>query len=164
MQISDQTPGSQNKPSAILHSILRFPVMVFSGFLLPVARDLWHVGCAICHPVTRGFARMTATIIRNLHNKKHWMSRFGATFWGNAIGLCIAMISAQLLSNFVEVPGAENLWGLFSDRTLLSENSYRVVSFIAEFMVTLIVFSAVEYIIDMRKQNKQNVIEEDEEL
>jgi hypothetical protein len=151
-----KSPATQNILTTALRSSVRVLSRLFSGFMLPVSKDLWHVGCAICRPVTQGVTRTMATTIRNLHNKKHWMSRFGTTFWGNAIGLAIAMVSAQLLSNFVEVRGAGNLWGLFSKRTVVSENSYRLVSFIAEFLVTLIVFSVVEYLLDLRARNKQD--------
>jgi hypothetical protein len=163
MSPSLEPSDTHNSLITTLRSIARLPARVFNGFLLPVFKDLWHVGCAICHPLVRGSTQAMSTTVRNLHNKKHWMSRLGATFWGNAIGLAIAMISAQLLSNFVEVPGAKNLWGLFSQRTLLSENSYRVVSFLAEFIVTLIVFSAVEYVIDLRNRKKLDEATHDDE-
>lgn len=155
MPQSVKPPAAQNILATALRNSARVLSRLFSGFLFPVSKDLWHVGCAICRPVTRGIVRTMATTVRNLHNKKHWRSRFGTTFWGNAIGLAIAMVSAQLLSNFVEVRGAGNLWGLFSKRTVVSENSYRLVSFIAEFLVTLIVFSVVEHLLDLRARNKQ---------
>lgn len=163
MPLSVKPSDPQHTLTIILRRAVRLPVGFVTGFLLPVVTDLWHVTCAICHPVAKGSTRAMTTTLRNLHNKKHWMNRLGSTFWGNAIGLAIGMLSAQLLSNFVEVRGVENLWGLFSQRTLLSESSYRVLSFIAEFLVTLIVFSVVEYLIDMRTHQKTETDSQEEE-
>lgn len=145
-----------------MHVCTRWLHFLFTGFLLPVMKDLWQVACAMTRPVAQIVASNTVSGVRTLHSKKHWVRRSGVTLWGNAIGLCVAMISAQLVAQFIEVRGAGNLWGLFSKRTLVSENGYRLVSFIAEFLVTLIVFSAVEYFMDQRRQNKQHEVDQDD--
>ncbi|MDQ1362415.1 MAG: hypothetical protein QG652_275 [Pseudomonadota bacterium] len=146
-----------------LATSVRALLLLFSRFLVSVIKDLWRVGCAMCRPVSQIVVSNTVTGVRNLHNKKHWLRRSGTTFWGNAIGLCIAMISAQLVAQFIEVRGAGNLWGLFSKRTLVSENGYRLLSFIVEFLVTLTVFSAVEYFVDQRGQNRQTEVDQDDD-
>lgn len=144
-------------------SSVRVFFLLIHKFILPVTRDVWRVVRAMIRPLTQLFVRTTVSGVRNLHTKKHWVRRSGATLWGNAIGLCIAMLSAQLVAQFIEVRGAGNLWGLFSKRTLVSENGYRLVSFIVEFMVTLVVFSAIEYFMDQRRQNKQPDVDQDDE-
>lgn len=163
MSVSDNHSNKQNPLIAVLHACLRGMHFLFVRFLFPVMKDLWRVVCAMVRPVTRIVVSNTVSGVRTLHGKKHWVRRSGVTLWGNAIGLCVAMISAQMVAQFIEVRGAGNLWGLFSKRTLVSENGYRLVSFIAEFLVTLIVFSAVEYFIDQRRQNNQDAVDQDNE-
>jgi hypothetical protein len=128
----------------------------FTRVLIPVASDIWHVLRSMLRPVVHIVSHGTAVSLRTLHNKKHWSLRFRTTFWGNAVGLAIAMISAQVITNFIEIRGVENMWGLFSKRTVVSETSFRVLSFIVEFIVTLLVFSVIEYFLDQRALRKQS--------
>lgn len=163
MPTPDKHSTRQNPLIAILQACLRGLHFVFTGFLFPVMKDLWRVACSMTRPVSQIVVSNAVSGVRTLHSKKHWAHRSGITLWGNAIGLGVAMISAQLVSRFIEVRGAGNLWGLFSKRTLVSENSYRLVSFLVEFLVTLIVFSVIEYYMDQRRQNRLDVDDQENE-
>lgn len=163
MSDSDKTPEKQNILIAVMRGFTHWLPGLFNGFLLPVGKDLWQVSCAMCRPVAQAVTRTLVTTLHNLHGKKHWLHRFSGTFWGNATGLAIAMMSAQVVSQFIEVRGAGNLWGLFSKRTLVSESGYQLVSFVVEFLVTLIVFSVVEYLMDQHARKKQDITERDDD-
>ena len=65
------------------------------------------------------------------------------------------MVSAQLITHFIEVRSLGNLWGLFSNRAVVSAESFRIISFIAEFFITLVVFSLIENFMDQRALKKQ---------
>jgi hypothetical protein len=108
-----------------------------------------HVWPGLC----KGTAIVKAELIK-IHEKQNWTQRFKATFVGNAIGMGIAMLSANLVGGFVEVAGLENMWGLFSKQTVVSETTYKVVSFTVELFVALVVFSIVEYYLDEYKQRR----------
>lgn len=159
MPATNNHSDKQNPVITVVQACVRGLKFLFHGFLVPVVRDLWRVATAMTRPVTQMVVSHTVSGVRSLHGKKHWARRSGVTLWGNAIGLCIAMVSAQLISHFIEVRGAGNLWGLFSKRTLVSENSYRLVSFVVEFLVTLIVFSVIEYYVDQRRQRRTDDVD-----
>lgn len=140
-----------SKFSVVLNVSKKIVRCLLHDFLLPVLSDLYRVLLAIVRALFSLFTKRAVVGVKTLHQKQHWLQRSGSTLRGNAIGLCIAMISAQIISHFVEVRGAGNLWGLFSSKTTISDNTYRVVSFVVEFLVTLIVFSWVESHLDQQQ-------------
>ncbi len=132
-------------------AVLRFFVQV----LIPIAKDIWHVIGAMLRPIIQAISRNTSASVLHLHYKKHWLLRFRTAIWGNAVGLAVAMVSAQLITHFIEVRSLGNLWGLFSNRAVVSAESFRIISFIAEFFITLVVFSMIENFMDQRALKKQ---------
>ena len=162
MSESDLPTKAPHQSMSPVHIVLLAIKRIFTQVLRPIAVDLWRVLYAMLRPLLQVVARGTTESVRNLHNKKHWLHRSGATFWGNAVGLCIAMISAQLLTHFIEVRSLENLWGLFSKRTVISADSFKILSFVVEFLITLFVFSALEFFMDSRAIRKQADLEQGE--
>ena len=148
----------------LLQKILAAVLRVYTHILFPVLKDLWRVLSAMLRPMIQLIARSTGSTLRNLHNKKHWTLRFRATLWGNAVGLAIAMIAAELITNFIEVRGIENMWGLFSQRTVVSDETFKILSFIAEFFIALVIFSIIEYFLDQRAMQKNSERHEDQDV
>ena len=148
----------------VLKKILGAVSRVYTHILFPVLKDLWRVLNAMLRPMIQVIASSTGSTLRNLHNKKHWTLRFRATLWGNAVGLAIAMISAELITNFIEVRGIENMWGLFSQRTVVSDETFKILSFIAEFFIALVIFSIIEYFLDQRAMQKNSERHEDQDV
>ena len=68
----------------------------------------------------------------------------------------MAMLAAKIVQNTVEVKQFSNLWGLLADRPLVSQSTYEVLSFSAEFVISLIVFTVTEHFIAEYRQRKRN--------
>ena len=155
MSESERPPVKPNSlltmPGIVKTAVLRFFIQV----LIPIAKDIWHVIGAMLHPIIRAISRNTTASVLHLHYKKHWLLRFRTAIWGNAVGMAVAMITAQLITHFIEVRSLGNLWGLFSNRAVVSAESFRIISFIAEFFITLVVFSMIENFMDQRALKKQ---------
>ena len=155
MSESERPPVKPNSlltmPGIVKTAVLRFFIQV----LIPIAKDIWHVISAMLHPIIRVISRNTTASVLHLHYKKHWLLRFRTAIWGNAVGMAVAMITAQLITHFIEVRSLGNLWGLFSNRAVVSAESFRIISFIAEFFITLVVFSMIENFMDQRALKKQ---------
>ena len=67
------------------------------------------------------------------------------TLGGNATGLVMAMSSTKIIEHFVETREMENLWGLLATRPVVSETTFEVLGFLAEFIVALVVFTVTEH-------------------
>ena len=96
-----------------------------------------------------------------IHNKQNWFKRCGITIIDNAAGLAMAMLAGKIVQNQVEVQAFSNLWGLLATRPVVSESTYEILSFTAEFFIALIVFTLTEhYIEEYRKKKKATEVSE----
>ena len=96
-----------------------------------------------------------------IHNKQNWFKRCGITVIDNAAGLAMAMLAGKIVQNQVEVKEFGNLWGLLATRPVVSESTYEILSFTAEFLIALIVFTLTEhYIEEYRKKKKATEVSE----
>ena len=93
--------------------------------------------------------------IVKIHKKQNWFKRCGSTIIDNAAGLGMAMLAGKIVQNQVEVQEFSNLWGLLANRPVVSENTYEVLSFTAEFFIALIVFTLTEHFIDEYRRRKK---------
>ena len=99
--------------------------------------------------------------ILKIHNRQNWFKRCGSTVLDNAAGLAMAMLAGKIVQNQVEVRQFGNLWGLLASRPLVSESTYEILSFTAEFFIALIVFTLTEhYIEEYRKKKKATEVSE----
>lgn len=80
-----------------------------------------------------------------IHNTQNWFKRSGMTLSSNAVGLIMAMSSTRLVEYFVEVREFGNLWGLLASRPVVSDTTFEVLNFLAEFLVALIVFTVTDH-------------------
>ena len=91
-----------------------------------------------------------------IHRNQNWFKRCGMTLSGNAVGLLMAISSTKIVDHFVEVREMGNLWGLLASRPVVSETTYEVLNFTAEFIVALIVFTITEhYYQQFRKRSEE---------
>jgi hypothetical protein len=90
-----------------------------------------------------------------IHNKQNWFKRCGNTMIDNTIGLGMAMLAGKIVQNQVEVQGFGNLWGLLATRPVVSESTYEILSFSAEFFIALIVFTLTGHFLDEYRQRKR---------
>ena len=97
--------------------------------------------------------------ILKIHKKQNWAKRFTMTMIDNSAGLSMAMISAKLVEEIVEVSEFSNLWGLLATRPVVSETTYEVLSFIVEFFVALLAFTLTEYYRDEYRNSKKASLE-----
>lgn len=96
-----------------------------------------------------------------IHNKQNWFKRCGITVVDNAAGLAMAMLAGKIVQNQVEVKEFGNLWGLLASRPLVSESTYEILSFTAEFFIALVVFTLTEHFIEeYRKKKKATEVSE----
>ena len=94
--------------------------------------------------------------IVKIHNKQNWFKRCGTTVLDNAAGLGMAMLAGKVVQNQVEVQEFGNLWGLLATRPVVSESTYEILSFAAEFFIALIVFTLTEHFLDEYRQRKKS--------
>ncbi len=93
--------------------------------------------------------------IIKIHKKQNWFKRCGTTVIDNAAGLGMAMLAGKLVQNQVEVQEISNLWGLLATRPIVSESTYEILSFTAEFFIALIVFTLTEHFLEEYRQRKK---------
>lgn len=93
--------------------------------------------------------------IVKIHKKQNWFKRCGTTVIDNAAGLGMAMLAGKIVQNQVEVQEFGNLWGLLATRPVVSENTYEILSFTAEFVIALIVFTLTEHFLDEYRRRKK---------
>ena len=93
--------------------------------------------------------------IVKIHKKQNWFKRCGSTIIDNAAGLGMAMLACKIVQNQVEVQEFSNLWGLLANRPVVSETTYEVLSFTAEFIIALIVFTLTEHFLEEYRQRKK---------
>lgn len=94
--------------------------------------------------------------IVKIHNKQNWFKRCGTTVLDNAAGLGMAMLAGKIVQNQFEVQEFSNLWGLLATRPVVSENTYEILNFTAEFFIALIVFTLTEHCLDEYRQRKKS--------
>ncbi len=93
--------------------------------------------------------------IAKIHKKQNWFKRCGSTLIDNAAGLGMAMLAGKIVQNQVEVQEFGNLWGLLATRPVVSESTYEILSFTAEFFIALIVFTLTEHFLSEYRQRKK---------
>ena len=93
--------------------------------------------------------------VAKIHKKQNWFKRCCGTIIDNAAGLGMAMMAGRIVQNQVEIQEFGNLWGLLATRPVVSEATYEVLSFAAEFFIALIVFTLTEHFLDEYRQRKQ---------
>jgi hypothetical protein len=77
------------------------------------------------------------------------------TLVSNGVGLLMGMLSAQFVSQFFDVKGVHNLWGILSKHTVVSRNTYEVLCFAAEFFVALLVFTLTDHFINEYRSRRE---------
>lgn len=131
----------------LLPGVKRWLVMIFNAirqWVLPA--------------VGTGSSRLKGEIVK-IHRQQNWIHRCRTTFSGNAAGLGVAMLSTKLVESLVETREASNLWGLLADRPLVSERTFEILSFSAEYIFALIVFTVTEYYIGEYQRKKSEGLE-----
>jgi hypothetical protein len=93
--------------------------------------------------------------IVKIHKKQNWFKRCSATVIDNAAGLGMAMLAGKIVQNHVEVQEFSNLWGLLATRPVVSNSTYEILSFAAEFFIALIVFTLTEHFLEEYRQRKK---------
>lgn len=98
-----------------------------------------------------------------IHKKQNWFKRCCSTVIDNAAGLGMAMMAGRIVQNQVEIQEFGNLWGLLATRPVVSESTYEVLSFAAEFFIALIVFTLTEHYLEEYRQRKKEARNEEGE-
>ena len=107
-------------------------------------------------PGARRVSSPVASEIKKIHRRQNLLTRFRVTLLHKGLGLYLAMVSANLVGEFIEPRTINNLWGLASQRQLVSSSTYSIVSFIVEFTIALIVFTLTEhYLAEFNSWRKQ---------
>ena len=131
--------------------------------IIPQSKKYAILGVKICNekllPNFHKGSKVVGHEILKIHKKQNWAKRFSMTMLDNSAGLSMAMISAKLVEEVVEVSEFSNLWGLLATRPVVTETTYEVLSFIVEFFVALLAFTLTEYYRDEYRQNKKASLE-----
>jgi hypothetical protein len=100
-------------------------------------------------------SRAIAVELVKIYRTQNHTKLVGETFASHGVGLLMGMLSAKFVSRFFDVKGMHNLWGLFSQRTLVSEQTYQALCFAAEFFVALAVFTLTDHFINEYRSRRQ---------
>jgi len=96
-------------------------------------------------PVASRLSRPIKNELVKIHQKRNLLNKFRVTLLHKALGLYLAMLSAEVVGTFFEVRSFNNLWGLFPQRQLVSDTTFSMISFGVEFVVALTVFTLTEH-------------------
>jgi hypothetical protein len=112
-------------------------------------------------PGVKRVSRPIKNELIKIHRKRNMLDKVRVTLIHKGLGLYLAMISAGFVSRFIEVRSVNNMWGLFTERQLVSESTFSIVSFGVEFLVALTVFTITEHYLGefrewRRRQKKQS--------
>ncbi len=110
----------------------------------------------------KGSSRISHEVVK-IHNKQNCVKRFCTTMLDNAAGLGMDMLAGKIVQNQVEVQEFGNLWGLLATRPVVSESTYEILSFSAEFFIALIAFTLTEHYLDEYRKKKNTATEVSEE-
>lgn len=139
---------------------------LFITQLIPQSKKYTILGVKICKekllPNFNKGSKIVGQEILKIHKKQNWAKRFSMTMLDNSAGLSMAMISAKLVEEVVEVSEFGNLWGLLATRPVVSEATYEVLSFVVEFFVALLAFTLTEYYRDEYREKKKLKISDKE--
>ena len=110
-------------------------------------------------PGVKRVSRPIKNELIKIHRKRNLLDKFRVTLIHKGLGLYLAMMSADFVSRFIEVRSVHNMWGLFTERQLVSESTFSIVSFGVEFLVALSVFTITEHYLgefqEWRQRQKQ---------
>lgn len=108
-------------------------------------------------PIVYKSSRFIGGELKKVNRRENWFKRCGITLIDNAAGLAMALLASKIVQNTVEVKQFSNLWGLLADRPVVSESTYQILSFSAEFVISLIVFTLTEHYIAEYRQRKKTI-------
>lgn len=103
--------------------------------------------------IHKGSSKVSQELFK-IHKKQNWFKRLGTTMLDNSAGLIMALFSAKIVQNFVEVREFGNLWGLLATHPVVSEMTFEVISFSVEFAVALLAFTLTEHYQEEYKNRK----------
>lgn len=126
---------------------------------LPRTKQCIKLGATTCRkrllPGIKTGSSLIGHEIKKIHGKQNWFKRCGITMIDNAAGLGMAMLAGKIVQSHVEVQQFSNLWGLLATRPVVSESTYEILNFAAEFFIALLVFTLTEHYLDeYRKRRK----------
>ena len=93
--------------------------------------------------------------LRKIYRTQNHTKLARETFISNGVGLLMGMLSAQFVSQFFDVKGFHNLWGIMSRQTIVSRNTYEILCFAAEFFVALLVFTLTDHFINEYRSRRE---------
>ena len=131
---------------------------VIVKLIIPQSKKCVILGIKIYKDKLAPHIRKGSSCIRHeavkIHTKQNWFKRCGITLLDNSIGLGMAMLAGKIVQNQVEVQEFGNLWGLLATRPVVSESTYEILSFTAEFFIALIVFTLTEHYLEEYRKRK----------
>lgn len=129
-------------------------------------------GSAVCiqacqqhlFPALRKGSHRVRHEVLKIHQKQNLFKRFGATMLDNSIGLITALLAGRIVQHFVEVSEFSNLWGILSDKPVVSETTFEILNFGVEFVIILFTFTLTEhYLSEYRERKNRNANNDDDE-
>jgi hypothetical protein len=112
-----------------------------------VIKGLYLVGVRVSRGTQAALGAIRNELAKILTTQNHGKRLKGALF-SNAAGLLLGMLSAQLVSQFFDFRGMHNLWGMLTERTLVSHDAFEAICFGVEFLVALVVFTLTDHFIN----------------
>ena len=93
--------------------------------------------------------------LRKIYRTQNHTKLARETFISNGVGLLMGMLSAQFVSQFFDVKGFHNLWGIMSTQTIVSRSTYEGLCFGAKFFVALLVFTLTDHFINEYRSRRE---------
>lgn len=109
--------------------------------------------------VGSGSTRIKGELVK-IHHRQNWFQRCSTTLGGNAAGLGMALLSTEVVESLVETRDFSNLWGLLAERPVVSETTFKVLSFSIEYLLALLVFTLTEFYISEYKRKRKGSVDD----
>jgi hypothetical protein len=89
--------------------------------------------------------------LREIHQRRNLFRTSVTTLFTNAIGLGVGLWSASLVGSYYETRKAANLWGFYTQKTIITEDQLIMIEFGVKFVVILIVFTIITHYLEELK-------------
>ena len=89
--------------------------------------------------------------LRKMHQRRNLIRSSLGTLFTNAVGLGVGLWSASLVGSYYETRKASNLWGLYTKKTIVTEDQLIMLEFGVKFVVILVVFTLVRHYLEELK-------------
>jgi hypothetical protein len=119
-----------------------------------VGQAVLYVGATLAQiavALIQALADLITGELRKINQRRNLFRTSVTTLFTNAIGLGVGLWSASLVGSYYETRKAANLWGFYTQKTIITEDQLIMIEFGVKFVVILIVFTIITHYLEELK-------------